>query len=697
MTKAIRHYLDWDSEVSLTDVFDSGAAKHYPHRIGQNLLYLSSVPHSNLGKLRTVLCLHALNDENGAALDITPEPFDLQGDIHEYGGKPFWVFGNAVLFVNRTDRCLYRCYVFSQSMTPPERVSPIDVALRSPRCQSGDEQLPEPQHVAYGDVNLVNPNLAIAIAEIHSQETDEPTAIIVGIDLEHNDAPLIVLEYGADFYANLVLGSSGSDHRIAWVEWHHPNMPWDSNTFKTASLTTEQGECALKSVRSLPDIDSASYCQLVFGAQAQLFCVADFVTQSAQSSRNYWNVYQVDFSSLELEQLSAEQREFGYPHWQFGDCRLCVYLGRVVVGIAADPVADSLWIYDIETQEQRFMESKGTLQHLSINAQGLGAIIEMPVDGTPRIIVFSVMDDGHIETSAPNQEKTSVYQSAFSEQSKPQHKLPFEVSLAQHIEYSTSDNESAYAFYYPPANAKFDCRDAPPAIFMVHGGPTARAYGHFDLQKQFWTSNGFAVVDVNHRGSSGYGRLYRDALYGQWGELDCNDIVDAIDHLSERKLIDSRAVCIRGKSAGGYAVLRALTQHPDLFAAGASYYGIGDLATLAEITHKFEKHYTDRLLGEDYDSEQAQQVSSLYQTRSPITKLGGLKTPMAVFQGALDKVVPVKLAHDLVAALEAGGIDHQYYEYADEAHGFKNPKNNIAAWKAELAFYRSTLRSIMLN
>ncbi len=674
MTKTTRPHLLWQSEVSLREVFEPGAAKLYPHRIGTQVLYLRAIPDTATGRLRNVLCLAPLSGDTALPAQLTPEPYDLQSDIHEYGGKPFWVFGSVILFVNRGDKCLYRCEVSNQQMSIPQRVSPLHGGLG------------ELYSVALSDVQLVSPILALAIAEIAHPEKPEPRAVIVALHLDQTDASLVELQQGADFYANLVFDPV--QQNVAWIEWQHPNMPWDANTLKLASLSVNaQGVC-LEHVRTVPNDPSASYCQLSFSDQGPLLCAIDFANAQDQFA-NFWNVYRIDVDSLECRRLSHITSEFGYPHWQFGDTRLAGAANGCYVGIAADPAGDSLWIYNPRTDSEQLIPAQGTLQHLSANSDGTGAIVELPVDGPPRVLLWSVDTGGQLFAELGDASDTLATLGNSLAFARP--KLGFQLSVAEHIRYPTRDGDVAYAFYYPPANGQYACEALPPALVMVHGGPTARAYGHFDLQKQFWTSSGFAVIDVNHRGSSGYGRHFRDALYGHWGERDCDDIIDGIEFLAGERLIDPRAVCIRGKSAGGYAVLRALTRYPEHFAAGASYYGIGDLVTLAQLTHKFEKHYTDRLLGEAFDEVHAAREESRYQTRSPIQFIHRLRTPMAIFQGALDNIVPVQLAHQWIAALSKAGIEHEYYEYADEAHGFKNPENNIGAWTAELAFYRAML------
>ena len=266
------------------------------------------------------------------------------------------------------------------------------------------------------------------------------------------------------------------------------------------------------------------------------------------------------------------------------------------------------------------------------------------------------------------------------------------ISHAQLVEFTSIDGEPVYANYYPACNSVYVFpKSPPPLLVMVHGGPTARANNGFDILKQFWTSSGFAILDVNHRGSSGFGRHYRDALLGKWGEVDTLDIRDAVLFAIEQGLAAKDAIFIRGKSAGGYAVQRALTEFPELFKAGASYYGIGDLATLAEITHKFEAHYCDVLLGENYDPKIAVHESSEYYKRSPIHFMERIQCSMILFQGADDNVVPPELSEQVATVLKRQGIDYEYHLYAGEGHGFRKLESQVDSLKRELAFFRAAM------
>jgi len=267
------------------------------------------------------------------------------------------------------------------------------------------------------------------------------------------------------------------------------------------------------------------------------------------------------------------------------------------------------------------------------------------------------------------------------------------VSIPEPLQYAVTDSEIAHAWYYPPRSTSCEAAPGtlPPVLVMVHGGPTSRSRRGFSLEKQIWTSLGFAVLDVNHRGSSGYGRQYRQRLLGEWGVVEIEDIVAAIHAVENRGWGDVSKVFIRGGSAGGYTVLRALTEYPDVFAAGACYYGIANLSILASFTHKFEACYLETLLGEAFDEEKAADPESIYFKRSPIQHLSQLQSPMIVFQGLDDKVVPPALSQELVAQLEHKGLFHQYVEYPGEGHGFRKAHTRVDSLSREIAFFQKFL------
>jgi len=250
------------------------------------------------------------------------------------------------------------------------------------------------------------------------------------------------------------------------------------------------------------------------------------------------------------------------------------------------------------------------------------------------------------------------------------------------IRFPSAGGRTSHAYYYPPQNPDFTAPSGtlPPLLVESHGGPTSRTQPSFDAQVQFWTSRGFAVVDVNYGGSSGYGRAYRNLLRGSWGIVDVEDCIAAARWLVQEGLADPDRMAIRGGSAGGYTTLCALAFH-DVFRAGASHYGVADLEALAADTHKFESRYCDSLVGPYPEARE------IYRDRSPIHHTDRLSCPIILFQGLLDPVVPPSQAEAMIAALQAKKIPYAYVTYPDERHGFRNADNVRHSLLAELSFY----------
>ena len=693
-------YLDWQSTLSAKDVFSSSDKFSYPQFLQDgSIVYLTSLSQD---KNRSVL-MRSIGDKNHL---ITPAPYYLQTQINEYGGKPFWLSDEYLIFANRDDQCLYR-----QSLKPilegrasePTRISRQD----------------NKEVWRYTDVHLLSSTEILCICEKqcpdnHSDNQsfisvlnlpNEPTRIDQTLDMELEFSEPINVMDGADFYSNLVIDANAE--RVAWVQWNHPNMPWDNVELYIANMVRSAQGLGLKNVQRV-DLSviaggDESVCQLMFADNGDLFFSADFAGQEPSSlkedpsspinklsNRNispldYWQVYSRHNQTGEIRQVTSRHAEHGYPHWVYGDSRIAQVSNDCLLVIESRPQGDRLVAIDQNTLSTASVFDQGsTIEALSSNGNGTCLFVSTPQSSGPEMLCLdmSLFDRDSVEAfNFDLVQKIDVPQ--------------FDKSKAESISYKTRDASVSHGFFYPPCNKPFESKTSssalPPLLVMVHGGPTARAYKHFDLQKQFWTNRGFAILDVNHRGSSGFGRSYRDALYRNWGELDVSDIVDGIDYLITQKKVDPNRVCIRGKSAGGYAVLRALTEHPEKFRAGANYYGIGNLVTLASSTHKFEKYYSDRLVGETFEGEGSITPSSLYYRRSPINKINNLSSAMIIFQGLLDKVVPPAVAQELVTVLEQQGQTYSYIEYSDEGHGFRKSENNVDAWNRELDFYKKVL------
>jgi dipeptidyl aminopeptidase/acylaminoacyl peptidase len=665
-------YLDWKSNLSAELVFTASEDYRYPQFWQDGIIYLTSLE-SERGRC----VLHYLSDDVVECL--TPQPFDLKSKINEYGGKPFWLFSDKLIFVNADDQCLYLQDLYndglakqSDSANTPRRISPA----------WGDSTL-----LMYTDVVMLAENQFLAIVErkdaqaCESCESESFIALLcVPNESPSSHAQIQILQSGADFYSNLVIDSANK--KIAWVQWNHPNMPWDNNELWIADLAESNDGLAIRDAQRVLLEGSASICQLLFSQRGELYFSVDFAGFPEQDSKNYWNIYVADLSSKtpKVTQVTFDQGEYGYPHWQYGDVRIVELDKHTVLSFATTAGGDVLCKIDQSSKQVEILATTGFgYQNLATNGKGSACAVLLSANRAPALAKLASHKKS-FEYISDNSTSLSVR----------------DISTAEPFSYPTRDQATAYGYYYAPCNSDYvkssNHDQAPPLIVMVHGGPTARAYGYFDIQKQFWTQRGFAVVDINHRGSSGQGRLFRDSLYGQWGEVDTSDIIDAIDYLIANGKADSTKICIRGKSAGGYAVLRALTQYPKVFRVGACYYGIGNLATLAASTHKFEKYYTERLIGETYCATRAEQTTSRYWLRSPIRQIERLQSALIVFQGALDKIVPPRVAHELIVALKKLGLAHSYVEYEDEGHGFRQKPNCIDSLMQELKFYRARLR-----
>ncbi len=657
-----RDYLDWRSQLKPEQVFGEVESLAYPVPWRDGYIYLTSIPEE--GNRSSLIYRSA--SEPAEPKNLVSEPYDLRTRICEYGGKPFWLFGDLLIFANDKDQSLYK-FDLQNLDSPPVQLTPTATAECSWR---------------YADIVQIAPTAFLAVVEEHRAGYQEPASWLGYISGGDEPAMPQRLSPEADFFSNLVIDTKRK--KLAWVAWNHPGMPWDETELWVASYELQEASSIfeLGTPTQVTMADAASICQLLMLDCGDLLCVADFSQQTYDHCDQYWNIWRVDLSgsSTKANRITSLEMEFGYPHWQYGDHRLVEHAPGQVVAIASAAAKDILFLIDVDTEIVAPLNGDGIyFENLCTNGRGKTMGVVRFADQMPAIF----------ELESSNKLPVVRRQARL-------HVDHADISHPRHITINPTKGTESHAFYYPPVNQRFsqDTAGLPPLLVMVHGGPTARAYGYFDLQKQFWTQNGFAVVDVNHRGSSGYGRPFRDALYGGWGEIDSADIAAVIEHLIEVGLADPERVCIRGKSAGGYAVLCALTQFPDLFSAGACYYGIGNLATLATHTHKFEKYYSDRLVGERFDKTRIDDHSSRYYQRSPINMFSAVTAAMIIFQGSEDKVVPPSVAHEMVEALKVQKLPHKYVEYAAEGHGFRDVANNIDAWQQELAFYRSHLSRV---
>ena len=617
-SKTVLPFGTWPSSLSAEKVASAAPKINHIQSCNDLVTWVESRP--NEGGRNVIIG----RSKNGLIKDLIPAPYSHYSRVHEYGGMAYALSENSIYFVNASDQRIYQ----QQFGT----TTPVAITESGPR---------------FADliIDSVNHRL-IAVCEQHN-ETTEPENYLVGISLVAGNKQITPLARGADFYAYPRISPDGK--RLCWIEWNHPNMPWDSTQLWQADI---HNHC-LENKRLIAGGDGLeAIFQPQWSPDNRLYYVSD--------RNNWWNIY-----SAEHGVIVDMPAEFATPLWQFG--------------MSTYDFIDANTIGCLWTQQGvwycGFVDiAKGTLQPVASTYKSMQAACcdsggLYMVAGAPDIAdqVVTVSQQGMIEAIY----SPSNLNIATEDLAKP-----------ESISFPTANNTSVQAFFYPPTNSQYRGEDnqLPPVIAICHGGPTGATDCSLNLKIQYWTSRGFAVVDINYRGSTGFGRDYRDALNGAWGLADIEDTQYAIKFLTTQQKVDPQRCIIRGSSAGGYTVLSALT-FTDTFKAGASLYGIGNLETLASDTHKFESRYLDKLVGA-YPEQKA-----IYQQRSPINHIDQLNCPVIFLQGLEDKVVPPNQAELMVNSLKKKGIPVVYVKFPDEGHGFRKAENIIRAMQAELDFY----------
>jgi dipeptidyl aminopeptidase/acylaminoacyl peptidase len=498
--------------------------------------------------------------------------------------------------------------------------------------------------------------LWIGVRERHTESGRSADVVneLVAIPTDGSNEPRVIAA-GRDFYSNPRISPDGT--RFGFLAWNLPWMPWDGCELHVAELASD-GE--LTGVTHIAGVDGQESIW-----QPEWSPSGDLVFASDRSG--WWNLERIREGQRTV--LYAAQAEFGYPAWTFGS-RSFAFLadGRIVCG------------YDSEglTYFGLLDPKDGRLEHLDLELDSWGSPY-VCAEGSQIVVIAG-------SATLPSRVLSLDVSSGAEQVLRTSSQLPVSTeyfSVPHATEFPTEGGLTAHALVYPPTNPDFEAPEGerPPLIVMSHGGPTGNTTAMFGIDMQFWTSRGFAVVDVNYGGSTGYGRAYRERLNGEWGVVDLQDCVNAARYLVDRGEADPDRLLITGGSAGGYTTICALT-FTDVFAAGATYFGIADLEQFAGgETHKFELQYEHTLVG-PYPER-----ADLYRARSPIHFVDRISTPMLVLQGADDKVVPPSQAELIVGALQERGVPHAYLLYEGEGHGFRKAENIVNSLEAELSFY----------
>ena len=630
-TPTTARYGTWKSPITVESLTGSVVSIQEPGSDGDATYWLEGRPAE---KGRSTL----IRLQDGVQTELTPAPFDVRSRVHEYGGGAWTASNGIVLVSNGTDNRIYQ----------------IDANGTNPITPEGPWR--------YADLLIdVLHDRIIAVREDHTLEEIEPINTLVQLDLAgpNEDGGQVIIS-GTDFVASPALSPDGT--QLSWLQWDHPNMPWDGCELWYSDVDVDGTLRDIHHVTGGPD-------ESIVRPRWNNNGLPVF----ASDRTGWWQLYADRGDDGILPIMAPTEAEFAEPQWVFGmstwdfttDGRVvCAWnangtwkLGRL--DVAMTPINE----YDLPfttISDVHVQEEANKVLFLGSSPTDLGGLVRLDVE----------TGEWEYLRKASTQEIDPAY-----------------ISVPQPISWQSEGGAMAHGFYYPPKNADYTApgNELPPLIVESHGGPTSQSTSDLSLKRQFWTSRGFAILDVNYGGSTGYGRDYRNRLQGNWGVVDVNDCVTGAEHLADEGVVDPARLAIRGGSAGGFTTLAALTS-TQVFAIGVSSYGIGDLEALAKDTHKFESRYLDGLVG-PYPAQKARYIE-----RSPIHHVDRLESAMLLLQGLEDKVVPPNQATAMADAVRQKGLAVAHIEYEGEGHGFRRAETIHHAVLSELAFYGRIFR-----
>ncbi len=632
--KQTKPYGSWKSPITSDLIISGTIGLSEPLFDGDDIYWLESRP-SEGGRYVIVR-----RSPDGKITDVNPAPFNARTRVHEYGGGSFTVSHGTVYFSNFDDQRLYRQIVGEapQPLTPAAEMRYAEAVVDRGR------------------------NCLICVREDHSQSDREAVNTIVSIDLNDGSAQK-VLASGSDFFSTPRLSHDGA--RLAWLQWNHPNMPWDESELWIGELNPDGTVESSAHIAGGAGGAGESIFQPEWSPDGRLYFASD--------TTGWWNLYRLGENgpTVEAETVTALDVEFGEPQWVFG---LSVYDFESADRIICAYNQNGDWhLSSLDTGTRRLSPIENPYTEIAyLRVQPGKAIMCAASPTIADSVVLLDLASGKFETlrTSSSIKMDEGY-----------------LAIPEPIEFPAEDGATAHGFYYAPRNKDFVAPEGerPPLLVISHGGPTSATTTALRLSIQYWTSRGIAVLDMNYGGSTGYGRAYRERLRDKWGIVDVDDCGGGALFLAEQGRADKKRLAIRGGSAGGYTTLAALTFRK-VFAAGASHYGVSDAEALAKDTHKFESRYLDGLIG-PYPERR-----DLYLERSPINFTDQLACPMILFQGLEDKVVPPDQAERMFEAVKAKGLPVAYVPFEGEQHGFRRSENIKRALDGELYFYSKVFK-----
>ncbi|MBY4127474.1 S9 family peptidase [Rhodococcus fascians] len=608
----------WPSPISAADLSSAGHPVEGGRYVGGEIWWSELRP-AEQG--RTAICRYV----DGTVQPILPAPFNARTRVHEYGGGAWTATADGdLVFAEFSDQRVYR-------VTPG--AEPVALTPKPAVASS----------IRYAELSVVG-NDVIAVREMHDGKA--VSRDIVAIDLSGGGVRSLVA--GSDFLAFPRLSPDGT--RIAWIAWNHPQMPWDGTELRVASLDDPSSWTVLlgsteESVMQPEWIDDES-----------LYVISD--------RSGWWNLYSVTLGGVVVPLLTLDA-DFGAPLWRLG----------------------SSWYEVLDDGKLLTVRTVGT-DTLAVLDPASGSLDDITLDGMTSVSLGGRSGSTVLIRGGGAQVASGLFTLDLTTGQLVSVRSGFEsipdvayLPEGRQVTFRGPDRE-VHAIAYAPRNPSYEGLDGelPPYVAFVHGGPTAHVAPALNPLFAYFTSRGIGVVDVNYGGSSGYGREYRNRLRGQWGVVDVEDTIAAVQGLADSGLADPSRLAIEGGSAGGWTVLAALTSS-DVFACGASYFGVAELELFVAETHDFESRYIDGLIGP------LPEAIDLYRTRAPVNNVDGLSCPVLLLQGLDDPIVPPSQAERFRDAMVKKGIPHAYLAYAGESHGFRKLETQVNARESELSFY----------
>ncbi|KAJ2392572.1 hypothetical protein H4S02_000708 [Coemansia sp. RSA 2611] len=624
---------------------------------------------------RLVLLSKDVDDYADATLrELTADPqWNVRTGVHEYGGGAYGVHNGVVVFANWSDQGVYVLDTKTEG-AEPRRIGLCDNKLR---------------YAAFAVHE--SGRFVLCVREDHRESDIHAPATLVAVRLpaagESGPTAEVELFGDTDFVSSPVI--SPANNEIAFYAWNHPEMNWDATTLYFAQLELDNdgmptGFENLRAVAGAPGELRESIYQPRFDGDGVLHFISD--------RSGFWNPYYLGTEGEVHWSLgNPVEAEFAGPEWALGESTMQPVPGRlysVAVTYSQAGAGRKLGILNAATHAIEDLpipgwSSVGSLQ-LGQSRSGEPVLVLIAGGPTEPLGLFTYYINGISPKRIAGGAASSDMGDAFTGFVSVPRQITFPTKLPP---FSTGRDASAYAYFYPPTNRDYcgPADELPPLLVLVHGGPTAAASTVLQSKIQFWTSRGVAVVDTDYGGSTGYGRAYRERLYPHFGEVDVMDSCAVALHLASQGLVDRQRLSIMGGSAGGFTTLACLAFRPEVFAVGASLYGISDLEVLAQETHKFEARYPEHLVG-PYPAARDE-----YRRRSPLHAADALACPVIFLQGLEDKVVPPNQATLMVDELRRKGIATAHVEFAGEQHGFRKLENIVRALEAQLYFFGRVL------